>query len=115
MGRTNLPPEKVLWKAIRTLLSDCIYGRKIDNEFDQRLLSSFLEKLFVPTSFEGNYNLFSGVMVNGSETNIKMPDGIRRDQFLSWVEQLEDQTSPDLLGLPNNATTWSLSCSRCSS
>ena len=65
MGRTNLPPEKVLWKAIRTLLSGCIYGRKIDNEFDQRLLSSFLEKLFVPTSFEGNYNLFSGVMVNG--------------------------------------------------
>merc|ERR1719233_871364 len=32
-----------------------------------------------------------------------MPDGIRRDQFLSWVEQLEDQTSPDWLGLPNNA------------
>jgi len=41
--------------------------------------------------------------VNGTQTNIKMPDGIRRDQFLSWVEQLEDQTSPDWLGLPNNA------------
>merc|ERR1711892_1659615 len=103
MGRTNLPPEKVPWKAIRTLLSDCIYGGKIDNEFDQRLLSSFLEKLFVPASFEGDFNLVSGVMVDGSETNIKMPDGIRRDQFLSWVEQLEDQTSPDWLGLPNNA------------
>jgi len=103
MGRTNLPPEKVPWKAIRTLLSDCIYGGKIDNEFDQRLLSSFLEKLFVPASFEGDFNLVSGVIVNGIETNIKMPDGIRRDQFLSWVEQLVDQTSPDWLGLPNNA------------
>merc|ERR1711970_253925 len=103
MGRTNLPPEKVPWKAIRTLLSDCIYGGKIDNEFDQRLLSSFLEKMFVPASFEGDFNLVSGVMVNGTQTNIKMPDGIRRDQFLSWVEQLEDQTSPDWLGLPNNA------------
>merc|ERR1719320_1044590 len=103
MGRTNLPPEKVPWKAIRTLLSDCIYGGKIDNEFDQRLLSSFLEKMFVPASFEGDFNLVSGVVVNGTQTNIKMPDGIRRDQFLSWVEQLEDQTSPDWLGLPNNA------------
>jgi len=103
MGRTNLPPEKVPWKAIRTLLSDCIYGGKIDNEFDQRLLSSFLEKLFVPASFEGDFNLVSGVIVNGIETNIKMPDGIRRDQFLSWVEQLVDETSPDWLGLPNNA------------
>lgn len=103
MGRTNLPPEKVPWKAIRTLLSDCIYGGKIDNEFDQRLLSSFLEKLFVPKSFDGDFNLVSGVCIGDTETNIKMPDGIRRDQFLTWVEQLEDQTSPDWLGLPNNA------------
>merc|ERR1719334_2948578 len=103
MNRTNLPPEKVPWKAIRTLLSDCIYGGKIDNEFDQRLLTSFLEKLFVPASFEGEFNLVSGVIMGDSETNIKMPDGIRRDQFLTWVEQLVDQTSPDWLGLPNNA------------
>jgi len=103
MGRTNLPPEKVPWKAIRTLLSDCIYGGKIDNEFDQRLLSSFLEKLFVPESFDGDFNLISEVEKDGTVSSIKMPDGIRRDQFLTWVEQLADQTSPDWLGLPNNA------------
>ena len=34
-GRTNVPPNKVPWDAIRTLLSQCIYGGKIDNEFDQ--------------------------------------------------------------------------------
>ena len=34
-GRTNLPPEKVPWDAIRTLLAQCIYGGKIDNDFDQ--------------------------------------------------------------------------------
>ena len=103
MGRTNLPPEKVPWKAIRTLLSDCIYDGKIGNEFDQRMLSSFLERMFVPASIEGDFNLVSEVVVNGIQTNIKMPDGIRSDQSLSWVEQLEDQTSPDWLGLSNNA------------
>ena len=83
------------------MFCDCIYGCKVDTEFDQRqiLLSSFLEKLFVPASFELDFNLVSG----GSGTNIKMKDGIRRDQFLSWVIQLEDQTSPDWLGLPSNA------------
>ena len=35
MGRTNLPPEKVPWDALRTLMSQCIYGGKIDNDFDQ--------------------------------------------------------------------------------
>ena len=51
------------WKAIRTLLSDCIYGGKIDNEFDQRLLSSFLEKLFVPASFEADFSLVASATV----------------------------------------------------
>jgi len=103
MGRTNLPPEKVPWKAIRTLLADCIYGGKIDNEFDQRLLASFLEKLFVPASFEGDFPLAAQATVNGQPSAIKMPEGIRRDQFLAWVEALTDTNSPDWLGLPNNA------------
>ena len=52
LGRTNLPPDRVPWKAILTLLSQCIYGGKIDNDFDQRLLYSFLEKLFNAKCFE---------------------------------------------------------------
>ena len=27
----------------------------------------------------------------GEVRDVKMPDGIRRDQFLAWVEGLEDQ------------------------
>ena len=41
--------------------------------------------------------------VGGHTQPIKMPEGIRRDQFLAWVEALTDQNSPDWLGLPNNA------------
>ncbi|KAH8272311.1 hypothetical protein KR026_001466 [Drosophila bipectinata] len=52
MGRTNLPLEKVPWDALITLLSQSIYGGKIDNDFDQRLLTSFLKKLFTARSFE---------------------------------------------------------------
>ncbi|QQP51744.1 Dynein heavy chain_ cytoplasmiclike [Caligus rogercresseyi] len=101
MGRTNLPPEKVPWKAMRTLLCQCIYGGKIDNEFDQRLLNTFLDELFSEKSFEPDF-----VLIKGSETkSIMMPEGIRRDQFLSWVEQLADRQSPEWLGLPNNAET----------
>lgn len=32
-----------------------------------------------------------------------MPDGIRRDQFLQWIEHLGDRQTPLWLGLPNNA------------
>ncbi|XP_050702243.1 dynein heavy chain, cytoplasmic-like isoform X2 [Eriocheir sinensis] len=102
MGRTNLPPEKVPWDALATLMSQCIYGGKIDNEFDQRLLTSFLAKLFTPKSFDPEFPLVCNVDGNEGQ-NITMPDGIRRDQFLHWVESLTDRQTPSWLGLPNNA------------
>ncbi|XP_034944602.1 dynein heavy chain, cytoplasmic isoform X1 [Chelonus insularis] len=105
MGRTNLPPEKVPWDALVTLLSQCIYGGKIDNDFDQRLLASFLRKLFTPRSFEGDFALVANVDGGGqgNQRHITMPDGTRRDHFLKWIESLSDRQTPSWLGLPNNA------------
>ncbi|CAG4965564.1 unnamed protein product [Parnassius apollo] len=104
MGRTNLPPEKVPWEALVTLLSQCIYGGKIDNLFDQRLLHSFLCKLFTPKSFEADFALVANVDgASGNQRHITMPDGNRRDHFLKWIEELSDRQTPSWLGLPNNA------------
>jgi len=58
------------------LLSQCIYGGKIDSEFDQRLLTSFVEKLFTKESFDSEFPLVTGI--EGS--NISMPDGIRYEK-----------------------------------
>ncbi|XP_066142886.1 dynein heavy chain, cytoplasmic isoform X6 [Euwallacea fornicatus] len=104
MGRTNLPPEKVPWDALVTLFSQSIYGGKIDNLFDQRLLQSFLHKLFTSKSFEGDFALVANID-NGPNGNrhITMPDGTRRDHFLKWIESLADRQTPAWLGLPNNA------------
>lgn len=107
MNRTNLPPEKVPWDALVMLLSQCIYGGKIDNDFDQRLLSSFLSKLFTPRSFETDFALVANVDGvaggPGGQRHITMPDGTRRDHFLHWIESLADRQTPSWLGLPNNA------------
>ncbi|XP_047110792.1 dynein heavy chain, cytoplasmic isoform X1 [Schistocerca piceifrons] len=107
MGRTNLPPEKVPWDALVTLLSQCIYGGKIDNDYDQRLLSSFLAKLFTARSFEADFALVANVDGvaggPGGQRHITMPDGTRRDHFLHWIESLADRQTPSWLGLPNNA------------
>lgn len=81
-GRTNLPPDKVPWKAIQTLLAQVIYGGKIDSEFDQRLMVTFIEKLFTEKSFDADFLLVDAVSGDKDEANVKvkMPDGIRRDQ-----------------------------------
>lgn len=104
MGRSNLPPEKIPWEALVTLLSQSIYGGKIDNLFDQRLLHSFLSKLFTPKSFEADFALVANVDgASGNQRHITMPDGNRRDHFLKWIEELSDRQTPSWLGLPNNA------------
>uniref|UniRef100_A0A034V4N0 Dynein heavy chain, cytoplasmic n=1 Tax=Bactrocera dorsalis TaxID=27457 RepID=A0A034V4N0_BACDO len=104
MGRTNLPPEKVPWDGLVTLLSQSIYGGKIDNDFDQRLLTSFLKKLFTARSFESDFALVANVDGGaGGQRHITMPDGTRRDHFLKWIENLSDRQTPSWLGLPNNA------------
>ncbi len=55
-GRSNLPPEKIPWDALRVLLGQCVYGGKIDNDFDQvfflPLLSLYLFSFFRITNLK---------------------------------------------------------------
>ncbi|ETE58961.1 Cytoplasmic dynein 1 heavy chain 1 [Ophiophagus hannah] len=99
-GRQNISPDKIPWSALKTLMAQSIYGGRIDNEFDQRLLNTFLERLFTTLSFDSEFKLAS--KVDGHKV-IQMPDGIRREEFVQWVELLPDTQTPSWLGLPNNA------------
>ncbi len=99
-GRTNLPPSKVPWEAIQELISKVIYGGKIDSDYDQKLMNTFVAKMFNEHVFESSYHL-----VNNEDLQLKSPEGIRRDQFCTWVETLPEKQSPAWLGLPNNAET----------
>ena len=75
-GRTNLSPDKVPWSALRTLLSQCIYGGRIDNDFDQRLLNSFVNRLFTVQSFDSTFPLMNNIDGQPGK-KINMPEGIR--------------------------------------
>ncbi|XP_061071720.1 cytoplasmic dynein 1 heavy chain 1 isoform X1 [Conger conger] len=99
-GRQNISPDKIPWAALKTLMAQSIYGGRIDNEFDQRLLNTFLERIFTTRSFDSEFKL--AFKVDGHK-DIKMPDGIRREEFMHWVEMLPDTQTPSWLGLPSNA------------
>ncbi|CAJ0934299.1 unnamed protein product, partial [Mesorhabditis belari] len=99
-GRTNVAPEKLPWSTLRTLLSQCIYGGKIDNQFDQALLDCLLNKLFTPKAFNADYKLIERFQ---QENPLLMPEVTTKDSLLKWVESLGQQQLPSWLGLPNNA------------
>lgn len=55
-------------------MAQSIYGGRIDNEFDQRLLNTFLDRIFTKGSFDSEFKLANKV---DGHKDIKMPDGIR--------------------------------------
>lgn len=100
-GRANISPEKIPWDAIRSLLKQSIYGGRIDNEYDQRLLDSFVNNLFTPECYDIDFQLVKGT--GEHEKSIVVPDGTKMEQFLEWVGKLPDREPPTWLGLPSNA------------
>lgn len=96
---SNISPDKVPWDAIRSILSESIYGGRVDNEFDHEILKAFINQLFCPESFNSNFFLN---LASGKEA-LQSPDGRKRDQFLEWIENLPAKGNPTWVGLPVHA------------
>ncbi|KNC52645.1 cytoplasmic dynein [Thecamonas trahens ATCC 50062] len=115
-SKDNVDPEKIPWLALRTLFSVSIYGGRIDNEFDSRLLDSFLENLFTPASFNLDFVLVPAEDSGSSEDDegdasgsgsdaaaLTIPEARCKADFEAWVRALPDSQTPAWLGLPVNA------------
>uniref|UniRef100_A0A5K3FEA9 Dynein heavy chain, cytoplasmic n=2 Tax=Mesocestoides corti TaxID=53468 RepID=A0A5K3FEA9_MESCO len=101
-GRSNLPPDQIPWSAMRRLMSQCIYGGRIDNDFDQTLLDTFLSRLFTEKSFDHDFVLVEDVD-GQSGKNILIPESTSREELIAWAKKLPSVQTPSWLGLPNNA------------
>lgn len=91
--RTNIDPDKIPWDALRTLISQSIFGGKIDNSFDQRILESLVNQFFRAESFNPDFAL---------NTVITLPDLKGHRQFHEWIQALPAVESPAWSGLPMN-------------
>jgi dynein heavy chain 1 len=102
-GRGNLPPERIPWSALKTLLAQTVYGGRIDNPFDQRLLESFLDHLFRPQAFDEAFPLTPYALADPGD-RLTAPEGKSREDFARWVrEAIPKRETPGWLGLPENA------------
>lgn len=56
--KQNIDPSKIPWNAIRIIVAQSMYGGKIDNEYDFKILESLVKLYFNERSFDLNYPLF---------------------------------------------------------
>lgn len=100
-GRANIDPASIPWDAVRTLVKQSVYGGRVDSDFDQRILDSFVDELFSPNAYSVGFDLVPGV--RGGETLVAIPEGTKMDDFMRWVSKLPDREPPSWLSLPPSA------------
>eukprot|EP00997_Jenningsia_sp_PLL12_P011960 NODE_978_length_1342_cov_47.264501_g810_i0.p1 GENE.NODE_978_length_1342_cov_47.264501_g810_i0~~NODE_978_length_1342_cov_47.264501_g810_i0.p1 ORF type:complete len:424 (+),score=126.65 NODE_978_length_1342_cov_47.264501_g810_i0:33-1274(+) len=100
----SVKPEQLPWKALRTLLGVSIYGSRVDNTFDQRLLETYVARLFTPEAYKSGFKL-----CDAEGAQLTSPGGATHSDFVSWVERLPETESPEWLGLAPNSRQMLLS------
>ena len=100
--RTNIPPKQIPWDAIRTIIHQSMYGGKIDNEYDMKILESLVNLYFNEKAYSFNYPLFKTSSEN-QDNVLKIPDKTTNAGFIEWINSIPNVESPEWSGLPNNA------------
>ena len=101
-GEENIPPSKIPWDAIKTIIHQSMYGGKIDNEYDMKILESLVNLYFNENTFNENYPLFKSSNENISNI-LNIPNKTSNSGYIEWANSLPDTESPEWSGLPNNA------------
>lgn len=99
-GRANIDPASIPWDALRTLVKQSVYGGRVDSDFDQRILNSFVDGLFTAQAYNVDFNL---VPTLTGDQLLEAPDGTKMEHFLTWVQALPDREPPSWLSLPPTA------------
>ncbi|KAJ7596607.1 dynein heavy chain protein 1 [Mycena floridula] len=99
-GKANIDPVSIPWDALRTLIKQTVYGGRIDSDFDQRILDSFVDALFTPSAYNVDFDLVPSL--TGKQL-LGAPDGTKMEHFLTWVQGLPDREPPSWLSLPPTA------------
>lgn len=75
--------ENIPFEALRSILTNNIYGGKIDNAFDLKILKSIIDTYLNENSFDPNNTL-----VEDKNGKLHHPDAIKHDDYKEWVLEL---------------------------
>ncbi|EMP37963.1 Cytoplasmic dynein 2 heavy chain 1 [Chelonia mydas] len=88
------------WEFVHGLFENAIYGGRIDNYFDMRVLRTYLEQLFNSIVI-GGLNL-RGKKMTSFPYSISLPNSCSILDYRDIIESLPENDKPDFFGLPAN-------------
>ena len=87
----------ISWDYVHGLFQNAIYGGRVDNSFDLRVLESYLKDFFNSDVISG-----SGSAVKSFGPGIELPKSDSYQELLDIVYRLPEEDKPSFFGLPPN-------------
>ncbi|TPX31992.1 hypothetical protein SmJEL517_g04802 [Synchytrium microbalum] len=92
--------NKIPWTTLRYLIGETIYGGRVTDDYDRRVLMTYLDEYLGEFLFD-NFQPFAFFANNKVTYNI--PPGTSRDTYLNAIEELPLTNSPEVFGLHPDA------------
>ena len=89
--------DSVKWEFVHGLLENAVYGGRIDNPFDIRVLESYLHQYFNRSVIGGQSGRRKPLT-----NNFSMPQSSHYQDYMDMILLLSDNDQPSLFGLPAN-------------
>lgn len=98
--RVSVDPSELPWDALRKLISETLFGGRIDHPFDQDGLDSFITSVFTQDNYSSNAVL--AYEYDGTPL-VTLPKDQSKQALEEWMKALPDTNSPSWIGLPVTA------------
>ncbi|CAA9986414.1 dynein heavy chain, putative [Plasmodium knowlesi strain H] len=99
----HIDPSNIPWDAIKKILNEVVYGGRLDNLVDSKILDTFIEHLMNSNSFEADFKL--NICKSSSEKDLlNSPDLFRHlNDYLKWTTNMSNTDLPAWLGFGKQA------------
>jgi dynein heavy chain 1 len=83
-SKAHIDPQLLPWKALQTIISQSLYGGRVDNDFDQVALDSFISSIFQTAGYDGSVPIACEYHNNASNPDaapvslLSLPTGFSR-------------------------------------
>jgi dynein heavy chain len=91
--------EELPWDTLRYLIGEAMYGGRVTDDMDRRVMNTYLKEYLGNFIFDSNQSFY----FSRSGSDYTIPQAQTHEQFIMAIDQIPLFTSPGVFGLHPNA------------
>jgi len=91
--------ENLPWETLRYLIGEAMYGGRVTDDWDRRVLNTYLEEFVGEFIFDQNQKFY----FSRADHDYTIPEADNMETYMLAIDEIPLFTSPGVFGLHNNA------------